>query len=172
MIACDIEICVGCRMCEVACATARFGAVSPALARIRVAKLEETGIDFAVACVACVEKPCLQCPNEALSVGARGEILVAGESCNGCGECVEACPIGAVGFHDGRPLFCDVCGGAPACVPACPSRALSFQEDGRAISLQPFLSARGSAGEKRTLFACARGEAMRAGWASGRRIDS
>ena len=47
MIHCDIKLCVGCRMCEVACSSGHFGAVSPALARIRVAKMDETGIDLA-----------------------------------------------------------------------------------------------------------------------------
>ena len=72
MIHCDIRLCVGCRMCEVACSAGHFGAVSPALARIRVAKLDEIGIDLAIACFSCTEKPCLECPTEALSVGAHG----------------------------------------------------------------------------------------------------
>jgi carbon-monoxide dehydrogenase iron sulfur subunit len=172
MISCTIETCVGCRICEVACSLAHFGAVSPALSRIRVAKLEETGIDFAVACVSCAEKPCLHCPNEALSVGSRGQILLESEACNGCGTCVDACPIGAVGFRDGLPLFCDLCGGEPACVPACPNRALTAPEEAGAISLAACLDVSGGAAERRARYAHTRGEAMRAGWIAGRRVDS
>ena len=76
MIHCDIRLCVGCRMCEVSCSSNHFGAVSPALSRIRVAKLDEIGIDMAVACFSCVEKPCLACPTEALSVGTQGVVLL------------------------------------------------------------------------------------------------
>ena len=36
-------------MCEVACSAGHFDGVSPALARIRVAKLDEIGIDLAIA---------------------------------------------------------------------------------------------------------------------------
>ncbi|MFQ5749772.1 MAG: 4Fe-4S binding protein, partial [Planctomycetota bacterium] len=97
MIHCTLEICVGCRMCEVACSSFHFGAVSPALSRIRVAKLEEIGLDMAVACLSCEEKPCLECPTEALSLQADGTILLDPEDCTACGVCVEECPVGAVG---------------------------------------------------------------------------
>ena len=85
MIHCDIKLCVGCRMCEVTCSSGHFGAVSPALARIRVAKMDETGIDLAIACFSCNEKPCLECPTEALSVGDRGEIVLDSDFCDACG---------------------------------------------------------------------------------------
>ena len=63
-------------MCEVACSAFHFGAVSPAMARIRVAKLESIGIDTAIACMSCAEKPCLECPTEALSVGVNGKVVL------------------------------------------------------------------------------------------------
>jgi Fe-S-cluster-containing hydrogenase component 2 len=93
MIHCDVALCVGCRMCEVACSAFHFGAVSPALSRIRVVKLEAIGIDAAIACLSCDERPCLECPTDALSVGTRGEILLDPDLCNACETCVEACPV-------------------------------------------------------------------------------
>ena len=84
VIKCDIRLCVGCRICEVTCSAFHFGAVSPALSRIRVAKLEEIGIDMAVACVSCAEKSCLVCPTDALTVGEEGEIALARELCTSC----------------------------------------------------------------------------------------
>jgi carbon-monoxide dehydrogenase iron sulfur subunit len=170
MIHCDIRLCVGCRMCEVACSAGHFGAVSPALARIRVGKLDETGIDLAIACFSCREKPCLECPTEALSVGSKGEIILDGDYCDGCGLCFEACPVGAIGFHADQPLFCDLCDGAPNCVEVCPSGALSNRED-EEVSLAPFMDFQGSPGQKRANFAAAKGQPLREEWAAGRRVD-
>ncbi len=159
-------------MCEVACASFHFGAVSPALSRIRVAKLEETGLDMAVACLSCFEKPCLECPTGALSAGSKGEILLDAGLCNACGICVEACPVGAVGFYGDQPLFCDLCGGATACVDVCPSRALSYRADYRQVSLQAVLQFTGNPAEKRAHYVRVQGEPLRECWKSGTRIDS
>jgi len=172
MITCNIKTCVGCRMCEVACSSFHFGAVSPALSRIRVAKLEEIGLDMAVACLSCSEKPCLECPAEALSVGEKGEILLDVGLCDACEVCVEACPIGAVGFYGDQPLFCNLCGGSTSCVSACPSQALSYREDHKEISLAAFLPSKGNPGQKRGQYARVEGEPLRESWRNGVRIDS
>jgi len=171
VIHCEIELCVGCRMCEVACSAGHFGAVSPALARIRVAKLDEIGIDFAIACFSCVEKPCLECPTEALSVGSRGEVLLDADFCDACGLCAEACPVGAVGFYADQPLFCDLCDGSPSCVAVCPSGALTFEE-GLEVSLADFLDAKGSPSQRRARYAMVQAGPLRKGWEEGRRVDS
>ncbi len=172
MIHCDVKTCVGCRMCEVACSSHHSGGVSPAFSRIRVAKLEETGLDLAVACVSCLEKSCLECSLDALSVGAHGEICVDLELCNACGTCAAACPIGAAGFHEGRPLFCDLCDGETVCVTVCPAGALSFSEDYREVSLNTFLSSKGAASERRARYALQQGTPLRESWRKGVRIDS
>ncbi|MFC1661873.1 4Fe-4S dicluster domain-containing protein [Gemmatimonadota bacterium] len=171
MIHCDIGLCVGCRMCEVACSTGHYGAVSPALARIRVAKLDEIGIDLAIACFSCQEKPCLECPTEALSVGSLGEIVLEGDYCDGCGLCFDACPVGAVGFYGDQPLFCDLCDGAPTCVETCPSGALSYQV-GEKVSLAPFMEGERTPAQRRVHFASVLAQPLREGWAAGRRVDS
>ncbi len=171
MIHCDIGRCVGCRICEVVCGERHFGAVSPALARIRVAKLEEIGIDMAVSCVSCEEKPCLDCPVDALSNGEGGRIVLADELCTGCGECVDNCPVGAIGFHDGLPLFCDLCDGSPACVDNCPTGALVDELDMR-LSLEPFMQNTGSPARKRADFVMVAARPVRESWEKGKRVDS
>jgi Fe-S-cluster-containing hydrogenase component 2 len=170
MIHCDVVLCVGCRMCEVACSAFHFGAVSPALSRIRVVKLEAIGIDVAVACMSCEERPCLECPTDALTVGAKGEILLERELCNACETCVEVCPVGAVGFLEGEPLFCDLCGGVTSCIQVCPTGALSDQEAG--ISLADYLEADGLPREKRAGYAARVAIPIREGWSQGVRVDS
>jgi carbon-monoxide dehydrogenase iron sulfur subunit len=170
MIHCNTVLCVGCRMCEVACSTFHFGAVSPALSRIRVVKLEAIGIDLAIACMSCEEKPCLECPSEALSVGGSGLIVLERDLCNACETCVEVCPVGAVGFFDEEPLFCDLCGGAAPCIEVCPTGALS-NRDAR-VSLAPYLQNEGRPCEKRALFAEHLATPIRQGWMQGVRVDS
>ncbi len=171
MIHCDIKLCVGCRMCEVTCSAGHFGAVSPALARIRVAKLDQIGIDLAIACFGCQEKPCLECPTEALSLGSMGQVVLDADYCDGCGLCYEACPVGAIGFHDDQPLFCDLCDGEPNCVATCPTGALSNRED-ETVSLAPFMEFDGAPGQKRARFATLKAEPLREEWAAGGRVDA
>lgn len=154
-----------------ACSSFHFGAVSPGLARIRVAKLEEAGLDLAIACLSCAEKPCLECPTDALSAGANGAIFLEAGLCNACRACVEACPIGAIGFHQDRPLFCDLCDGSAACVRACPSGSLSFREDYRNIPLAEFCPSRGNPSQKRATYALAQGVPLRAAWKDGARVE-
>ncbi|MFC1500212.1 4Fe-4S dicluster domain-containing protein [Candidatus Zixiibacteriota bacterium] len=171
MVHCDPRLCVGCRRCEVACADFHFGAVSPILSRIRVAKLEEIGIDMSVACVSCVEKSCLICPRDALSAGENGTIVLEADQCDGCEVCFDACPIGAVGFHDDLPLFCDLCDGELSCVIACPSGALSSREESD-TSLRTYEHSKGSSGQRRAVYARAESEDLRTEWLGGRRVDS
>lgn len=158
-------------MCEVACSNAHSGAVSPVLSRIRVAKLEEIGIDMAVSCLGCAERSCLGCPVGALSVGERRQISVDIELCTGCGECVDECPVGAIGFYDGLPLFCDLCGGSPSCIDNCPAGALVHEEH-LPISLEPFMQSSGNPAQKRADYVSAAARPLRENWKKGGRVDS
>jgi Fe-S-cluster-containing hydrogenase component 2 len=171
MIHCDLKLCVGCRICEVACSSFHFGAVSPALSRIHVSKLEEIGIDMAVACFSCVEKPCLECPTEALAVGAKGEILLDENRCDLCGECIDACPVGAAGSEGAEPLFCNLCGGETICVDECPTGALSYREN-EEVSLEAFMGKEGNANQKRAGYVHVQAKPIREVWMNGGRVDS
>ena len=172
MIHCELKICVGCRMCEVACSAFHFEGVTRAMSRIRVAKLENVGVEMAIACLSCLEKPCLECPTLALTVGNNGEIILDEDLCTSCEICVEECPVGAIGFYDDLPLFCDLCDGDTSCVTACPSGALSYIEDHRDSSLASFLQADGNPNQKRANYVSVQGEPIREGWKNGLRVDS
>ncbi len=154
-----------------ACSHAHFGAVSPALSRIRVAKLEEIGIDMAVSCLGCEERPCLVCPVGALSVSEKRQIAVDIELCTGCGVCVDECPVGAIGFHDGLPLFCDLCGGSPSCVANCPTGAVVYEEH-LPVSLAQFAQSSRNPAQKRSDYVTEDARPVREEWKSGRRVDS
>jgi NAD-dependent dihydropyrimidine dehydrogenase PreA subunit len=52
------------------------------------------------------------------------------EKCEGCGECVEACPAGILVLEDGRVRVTDetACLGCETCVTVCPTGAITIQE--------------------------------------------
>jgi Fe-S-cluster-containing hydrogenase component 2 len=105
------------------------------LARIKVLNLYELGIDGPVVCIQCEEKYCLKCPEEALSLGSLGQIVVSPTVCTLCGVCEKACPIGAIEIFENIVYVCDLCGGKPKCVEACTEGAITFAEGELGISL-------------------------------------
>lgn len=127
MIRVDLGRCTGCRRCEAACAFYHTGRLSPELARIKVVQLYESGVDGPVVCQQCQERYCMVCPEDALSLGAHGEVVCSPTLCTLCGACEKACPIGAVGLFQGFVYICDLCGGDPKCVRACTEAAIRFE---------------------------------------------
>jgi len=121
--------CTACMACELACSFYKEGFFAPAFSRIKVVQVYELGVNVPIVCVNCREAPCIpSCPSEAIvRDGPLGTVRIVAELCSACGECVEACPYGAVHIPAGREvaLMCDLCGGQPACVPACLYGALS-----------------------------------------------
>lgn len=130
MISVDISKCTGCRRCESACAFFRSGKVSNHLARIKVLNLYEIGIDGPVLCNQCKERYCEHCPENALSRGPLGQVVVSPTSCILCGSCEKACPIGAVEIFNDFVYVCDLCGGRPKCVEACTEGAIGYNKKG------------------------------------------
>jgi NAD-dependent dihydropyrimidine dehydrogenase PreA subunit len=54
-------------------------------------------------------------------------IKISTEHCNGCGECVEVCPTGAIYLVEGRATVEQkLCRDCQACITACPTGAISL----------------------------------------------
>ncbi len=124
------ERCSGCRACMVACVVRHEGRFGTATARIRVAKEDATGADRPLVCRLCGKASCVRACRRGALVrhGAVGVVRLDEAACDGCGECVAACPFGAAAVHPETrlPLICDLCGGDPACVGRCATGAISY----------------------------------------------
>jgi anaerobic selenocysteine-containing dehydrogenase/Fe-S-cluster-containing dehydrogenase component len=136
----DLERCIGCKSCEAAC-KAEHG-LGPTENRNHVIWLGQTGspgLDFlTLSCQHCERPACLRaCPVVPKAINKdpnTGVVEIDETLCTGCGECVVACPYGAMGYDmiDHHAVKCDLCadrradGLRPACATACPSGAIEF----------------------------------------------
>lgn len=125
----DPDKCVGCAVCEYACAFEKEKAFNPLKSRIRVVRLDSL-INLAVTCRLCEDAPCVTaCPRDALEQSEEtGVIIVNEEKCDGCGWCIEACDYGAITLHPEKRVVvvCDLCGGKPKCIEWCPEGGIDF----------------------------------------------
>jgi Fe-S-cluster-containing dehydrogenase component len=129
IVTCDPDLCLGCRICEVACSVTKGKSLSPSLSCIHVANFEPVG-SLALACILCEKAPCVTvCPTKALFKGENGVIRIDEKKCNGCSWCMGACKFGAITLNPTKKVvaICDLCDGDPKCVKLCPFEgALSF----------------------------------------------
>ncbi len=52
--------------------------------------------------------------------------IVNAETCNGCAECVQACPLDAISIQSEKAVVdADVCGDCGACVDVCPTQSIT-----------------------------------------------
>jgi carbon-monoxide dehydrogenase iron sulfur subunit len=145
--------------------------VGRGLSRIKLVHIYETGIDGPAVCRQCRERTCLRCPEDAISVGPLGQVVVSQTACTLCGACETNCPVGAVEIHRGVVYVCDLCGGRPACVEACTEGAILFDRDAvETVSLKSYKKeSRGlNPAEKRSRFIEKEGRAVRRRWEKAR----
>ncbi|MDF2930076.1 MAG: hydrogenase, Fe-only [Anaerospora sp.] len=117
----DAKACIGCRVCEVACA---------------VAHAEKTPVQ----CHHCEDAPCAKCCPAGAIGRQNNKVIINEKTCIGCKSCMIACPFGAIELivsprtleNPELPSVvaskCDLCNNrskGPACVQACPRQALT-----------------------------------------------
>jgi Fe-S-cluster-containing dehydrogenase component len=129
----DIEKCVGCRTCEVACSLKNVGQSNPTRSKIRVIRYEKPGYFhnyIPMVCQQCTDPLCMDsCPVNAISRNDETRALeVDQDTCVGCRVCTMACPIGGINIDPvtNTASKCDLCGGDPECVKFCAPEAIKY----------------------------------------------
>jgi Fe-S-cluster-containing dehydrogenase component/DMSO reductase anchor subunit len=137
----DMNSCIGCHSCEVACAEANDLPVEIALRRVGVVENTDPFPDtrrfhISMACNHCLEPACLAgCPTNAYQKLASGIVAHHADDCIGCGYCSWNCPYDVPVMHPTKKIVtkCDMCrsrleaGGTSACVDACPTHAIKIE---------------------------------------------
>lgn len=125
----DINKCIGCRACELACSAfhsiPKYSKINPANSRIRVLvdELKDSYVPIRAGDYTSVE------------CNGRHNYIIDGKEYRECSFCKAACPSRGY-FKDpdtGLPLRCDMCESDPPlekpwCVKVCGSDALTYQE--------------------------------------------
>jgi len=135
-------LCVGCGICELACAFQHHGVLNRELSRITIHKrMTPVSKSLQTVCAQCgpeerrCEKACPQDPPVIHFDEEEQHMAVDEERCLGhtCGRCAEACGGDAIHFyppeHD-YAFVCDLCEEdgvrRPSCVNVCPRQALEY----------------------------------------------
>jgi len=145
------EVCMACRLCEVACITehSKSKDTIKAYKKENPTPLSSTlveeifpGLSVSVMCRHCSDAPCIEaCFTSAMHRKSDGRVIVNEPKCVGCWMCIMACPFGVIKRNQYISLLqegvkvklsskCDLCPdrSIPACVEACPNKALVHEE--------------------------------------------
>jgi len=160
----DTTVCIGCKACQVAChqwndlpaepgpnnglpvlsgnSYDNTGSLSDVNWR-HVKFIEQFNEDRSQAawlmmsdvCKHCANAPCLEvCPTGALLRTEFDTVYINEPACNGCRDCISACPFGVIHMSPRRGVAqkCTFCydrlqqGLSPACAQACPTQSIRF----------------------------------------------
>ncbi|MBN2374575.1 4Fe-4S binding protein [bacterium] len=135
----DVERCVGCNACAMAC-KAEFGWPEGHFI-VRVEPVEHGAFPVVEknfvrnACMHCSDAACMMaCPVSAISRRPNGAVFLDEKLCIGCQYCVISCPFNVPQFNRrlGKSYKCNLCehrtaeGKEPACVATCITGALRY----------------------------------------------
>ncbi|NIR44417.1 MAG: 4Fe-4S dicluster domain-containing protein, partial [Gemmatimonadetes bacterium] len=157
----DTTVCIGCKACEVACKEwnqlpAQNGGRPSMSGDSYDNTLKLSGINWrhvkfveqfsedrsegrwlmmSDVCKHCVQAPCLEvCPTGAIIRTEFDTVVIQSDSCNGCRDCIAACPFGVIDINPASNTAqkCTLCydrmqdGLEPACAKACPTDSIQF----------------------------------------------
>jgi formate dehydrogenase iron-sulfur subunit len=137
----DMNSCIGCHSCEVACAEQNglpAGTVWRRVGEIEGGDHPQTRrFHLSMSCNHCLEPACLEgCPTNAYEKLDNGIVAHHADDCIGCQYCTWTCPYSVPAFQPDRRIVtkCDMClprldsGYLPACVDACPTHAITVEK--------------------------------------------
>lgn len=125
----EMERCIGCYSCMQACAREVFKTFSLQYAAIRIKT--RGGLQSKMTadiCRACKNPPCAEsCRFGALEPRSGGGVKFISSKCNGCGDCINACPIGYIKTNPEtkKIIMCLHCG---ICAQYCPHEIITLAE--------------------------------------------
>ncbi len=157
----DTTVCIGCKACEVAChqwnalparnggqveltglSYDNTGSLSDVdwrhvkfIERFSEDRSDARWLMMSDVCKHCVQAPCLEvCPTGAIVRTEFDTVYIQEPACNGCRDCIAACPFGVIHISQERRVAqkCTFCydrlqnGLVPACAQACPTRSIQF----------------------------------------------
>lgn len=134
----DLDRCIGCQACVVACKTGnelaagnRFITIGESV-RGQMPNLVGSFVHHR--CFHCGDAACVEvCPTGTLSKW-NGLTVVDADKCSACGYCTDACPFQVPNIVDNHVSKCVACadlvkdGQTPWCAQTCPSQAIRFGE--------------------------------------------
>ena len=130
----NVDKCVGCHACAIACKEENRVAPGIFYERIhREENIEKNVISyFRMSCMHCENPACTKvCPAKAIHRGPGGEVLVDHKKCIGCKMCLAACPYGVPMFNTEGRSDKDYFGGKAPLAPA-PEREWVMRSPGKA----------------------------------------
>jgi len=157
----DVSLCIGCKACEVACKewnqlpgnppvfgdgydnTGSLDAqnwrhvklIDNVPDQTTVAGQGKAWLMMSDVCKHCQHASCMEvCPTGAIIRTEFDTVFIQPDVCNGCRDCIAACPYDVIGIDENRGVVqkCTLCydrlqgGLEPACAKACPTESIMF----------------------------------------------